>query len=203
MKKLALTIILVFCIHLAGFAQIYIDNRGTVHDQRKQQTTTQNNRRTSYPAPKSSSSFDKSKLSIGGGIGLQFGDYTVVNISPQVGYDFSKYFTAGAGLGYTYYKDSRRYNDYKSSYLSFNLFGRFYPIEYLVIGIQPEASRMWQTVKYNGGKDSYNEFVPSFLVGGGLRLGGMIAMIQYDVVQDKNSPYGNNIFYSVGYTFRF
>lgn len=202
MKKLALIVSLIFCVHLTGFAQIYVDNRGNVYDQRKQQTS-QNNRNTYYQKQKSSSSFDISKLSIGGGIGLQFGDYTVINISPQVGYDLSKYFTVGLGLGYTYYKDGKGSYDYKSSYLSFNAFGRFYPIEYLVIGIQPEASRMWQTFEYNGGKDNNSEFVPSFLVGGGVRLGGMIAMIQYDVVQDKNSPYGNGIFYSVGYTFRF
>lgn len=151
-----------------------------------------------------SQKFDASRLSVGGNFSLQFGDYTVVGVSPQVGYDFSKYFTAGAGFGYTYLKD--KHYDYKwsNSYLSFDVFGRIYPVEYLVIGIQPEISRMWQNIKYNdGAKFSESKFVPSFLVGGGVRLGGMIAMIQYDVVQDKNSPYGDNIFYSVGYTFRF
>jgi hypothetical protein len=154
----------------------------------------------------STSGFDASKLSFGGNLGLQFGDYTVINIAPQVGYDFSKYFTAGAGVGYTYFKDSDRYTDYKwnASYLSLDVFGRVYPIDYIVLSVQPEISRMWQTVKYDvGAKYSESKFVPSFLIGGGVRFGGVIAMIQYDVVQDKNSPYGNNIFYSIGYTFRF
>lgn len=153
-----------------------------------------------------SQQFDPSKLSVGGNFSLQFGDYTVVGISPQIGYDFTKYLTAGAGFGYTYFKD--KHYDYKykwnNSYLSFDVFGRFYPVEYLVISVQPEMSRMWQNIKYNDGMEfSESKFVPSFLIGGGVRLGGMMAMIQYDVVQDKNSPYGDNIFYSVGYTFRF
>lgn len=203
MKKIFLFITVLFIANAFVHAQIYIDKDGNIHDQRKT-TTTSTNRNVPVARQSSGSGFDKSKLSFGGNISLQFGDYTVVGISPQVGYDFNKYFTAGAGLGYTYFKD--KYYDYKwsSSYLSFDVFGRFYPIEYIVIGIQPEISRMWQSITYyDGYKENESKFVPSFLVGGGLRLGGMIAMIQYDVVQDDHSPYGNRLFYSVGYTFRF
>lgn len=152
---------------------------------------------------KSGSGFDPSKLTIGGNFNLQFGDYTAVGISPQIGYNFSKYFTAGAGLGYTYFREKEY--DYKWSrhYVSFNVFGRIYPVDFLVLSVQPEASRMWETVDY--GRDTYktNKFVPSVLIGGGFRFMGMIAMIQYDVVQDKYSPYGDNLFYSVGYSFSF
>lgn len=206
MKKLILIFSFIFTVSLSGYAQIFIDKDGNVHDQRKKTTATtqtRTNTQQRYAKPKSNNGFDISKLSIGGGIGVQFGDYTVINVSPQVGYDFSKYFMAGAGFGYTYFQEDYYDYDYKASYLSFNLFGRFYPVEFLVIGIQPEISRMWQTIDY--GRDSFkdNKFVPSLLVGGGVRLGGMTAMIQYDVVQDKNSPYGDSFFYSVGYTFRF
>lgn len=200
MKKLTLLLLVFFCLSSICYSQIYVDNEGNVYDTRKKAVDKQPVKNT-Y---KKSNSFDPSKLSFGGNFSLQFGNYTVIGISPQVGYDFSKYFTAGAGLGYTYFK-SKEY-DYKwnSSYLSFDLFGRFYPTDFLVLSVQPEISRMWQNITYNRDeKISETAFVPSFLVGGGLRLRGMIAMIQYDVVQDKNSPYGNNIFYSVGYTFRF
>lgn len=155
----------------------------------------------------SSSKFDKNKLSVGGNFGLQFGDYTVINISPQVGYDLSKYFTVGTGFGYTYYKDkgySNNYRvDYKSSYLSYNIFGRIYPIREIVLSLQPEISRMWQTIDYGRESVSETKFVPSLLIGGGFSYGGMIAMIQYDLIQDINTPYGNSIFYTVGYCFRF
>lgn len=151
--------------------------------------------------------FDRSKLEIGGGLGLQFGDYTVINVSPQVGYRLSPYFTAGAGFSYTYYKDDyqlgRHTYDYNASYFGMNLFGRFYPIQYLVLSVQPEASRMWRTYDTSNGKEKETKFVPSVLLGGGVRLGPVTAMIKYDVIQDKNSPYSSKIFYSVGYTFSF
>lgn len=202
MKKIILSLSVFLCLSAVGYSQIYVDNQGNVYDTRKK-TTTQNQTtvKNTYKKP---SSFDPSKLSFGGNFSLQFGSYTVIGISPQVGYDFSKYFTAGAGLGYTYFKDKAYDYKWSSSYLSFDLFGRFYPTNFLVLSVQPEISRMWQNITYyRDEKISESAFVPSFLVGGGLRLGGMIAMIQYDVVQDKNSPYGNNLFYSVGYTFRF
>lgn len=182
------------------FSQVYVDNQGNVSDRRKSNKT----QTLKTIETQNKSSFDMSKLSVGGNFSLQLGDHTVIGISPQVGYDLSKYFTVGAGFGYTYYKDKSFDYNFKNSYLSFDLFGRFYPVEYLVIGIQPEISRMWQSIEYrDGAKYKESEFVPSFLVGAGIRMSGMIAMIQYDVVQNINSPYGNNIFYSVGYTFRF
>lgn len=156
-----------------------------------------------YSRNQSKSGFDISKLSIGGNFSLQFGDYTVIGISPQVGYDFSKYFTAGAGFGYTYFKENEYDYKWTRSYLSFNMFGRLFPVENIVISVQPEINRMWQTLKYNGVSEDYTKFIPSVLVGGGLRYMGMIAMIQYDVVQDDYSPYGNRLFYSIGYTFNF
>lgn len=158
---------------------------------------------------KSGSSFDIRKLTIGGGLGLQFGDYTLINIAPQVGYSFSKYLNAGVGFTYTYWKDDYysgniKFKD-KSSYFGFNLYGKFYPIENIVLMVQPEINRVWQTVENTSSKEKLKEekFVPVCLLGGGLRLGPVTAMIQYDVVQNDRTPYGDNIFYSLGYTFNF
>jgi len=147
--------------------------------------------------------FDKSKLTFGGGLGMQFGDYTLINFAPQVGYNFSDMFNAGAGISYTFYKDDYRYGgikyDEKRHYAGFNLYARFYPVQYIVLMVQPEASRMWRSV----GDFNENKFVPSVILGGGVRLGPVSMMIKYDVVQNDYSPYGNNIFYSVGYSFGF
>lgn len=156
-----------------------------------------------YSKETKQSGFDKSRLSIGGNLSLQFGNYTVVGISPQVGYDFSKYFTAGTGFGYTYFKNSEYDYKWKRSYLSFNTFGRFYPVENIILSVQPEMSRMWETYEYRGINEKNEKFVPSVLIGGGLRYMGVIAMIQYDVIQDDYSPYGDKLFYSLGYTFNF
>ncbi|MBK5722942.1 hypothetical protein JGH11_18900 [Dysgonomonas sp. Marseille-P4677] len=204
MKKLFLIFTLLLSINTVSFSQIYIDNQGNIYDQTKKTNATSGTQTLKKQGNTGSGfQFDKSKLSIGGNLGLQFGDYTAINISPQVGYDFSKYFTAGVGLGYSYFKESHFNTKWTSSYLSFDLFGRFYPIDFLVLSVQPEISRMWQTIKTNGINYSENKFVPSFLVGGGLRYGGVIAMIQYDVIQDDYSPYGDNLVYTIGYTFNF
>lgn len=210
MKKIIVFICIFISCSLLAHAQIYVDRDGNIHNQSNTDRSQSNRTQTvknNQQAVRQNNGFDKSRLVFGGSFGLQFGDYTVINVSPQVGYDFSRYCTLGAGIGYTYYKDhyysgNSRY-DYKSSYLSMNIFGRFYPIQYIVLSAQPEISRMWRSYDAVGGSYKENKFVPSVLVGGGLRLGGVIAMIQYDVVQDSDSPYGDNIFYSVGYTFSF
>ncbi len=151
--------------------------------------------------------FQLNRLTIGGGLGLQFGDYTVVNVAPQVGYNFNKYLNAGAGFTYTYYSEKYDNRQLKqtNSYFGFNLYGRFYPIPYIVLMVQPEINRMWMTTEAirTGVKEKSEKMVPVCLIGGGVRLGPVTAMLQYDIAQNNNSPYGNRLFYSLGYTFSF
>ena len=156
----------------------------------------------------SRSSFDMSKVTIGGGFGAQFGDYTMINIAPQVGYNITNYFNAGVGISYSYYREkyymgSNRVID-KSHYTGFNVYGRLYIFDYLVLHAQPEINYMTHKREYiNSGQpeEKTEKAVPSFVVGAGFRAGSMVAMLKYDVVQDRYSPYGTKIFYSVGITF--
>ena len=53
-------------------------------------------------APEEKKGFDKSRLFFGGYFGLSFGDVTLVNVSPQVGYRVSRYFATGVGLNCQY-----------------------------------------------------------------------------------------------------
>ncbi len=151
--------------------------------------------------------FKLNRLTFGGGIGAQFGDYTLVNFSPQVGYNFTNYLNAGAGINYVYYSEKYDGNRYKqtNNYFGLNLYARLYPVSFLVLKIQPEVNRMWQKIEHRptGVKETTEKLIPTFLVGGGLRLGPVTAMIEYDVAQNSNSPYGNRLFYSLGYTFNF
>lgn len=150
--------------------------------------------------PKPKSSFNKKNLFFGGSFGLQFGDYTLVDISPQIGYAFNRYVSAGLGISYTYMGSDY----YTRNYAGLNIFGRFYPISNIVLSVQPEINSFWGT---DNGQKYSSQTVPALLLGGGLRIpagsGGVLMMIQYDIVQDKYSPYGNNIFYTVGYSFGF
>ena len=163
--------------------------------------------------------FDPERLVIGGSLGASFGDYTFVNLSPQVGYMFNKYLTAGVGINYVH-QSIKTYqyglNDYvykeKYSYAGMNIFGRVFPVRFLFISAQPELNYSWGKIQFN---DSYSpdpdikqdgKFVPSFLVGAGAVLspngkGGMYISVQYDVIQDNRSPYGTKPYLNIGFGF--
>ena len=163
--------------------------------------------------PEEKTGFDKSRLFFGGSFGLSFGDAVIVNVSPQVGYRFSRYFAAGAGINGQYsefkYRDGNNdiYQRQKYGVVGLNVFGRVYPIPQLFAQIQPEMNYVWYQVKnydydYNS-KD--NKFVPCVLIGGGgaLPMGhnaAFIIMVQYDILQQNLSPYGSQPFFSVGFT---
>ena len=160
--------------------------------------------------------FDKEKLFFGGTFGASFGTYTFVNVSPQVGYQFNQYFAAGTGVNFIF--SSSKYDYYsppfKDEYgvAGLNIFGRVYPVRFLLAQVQPELNYTWGKRKfYNGGIEDQKldaKFVPSLLVGAGaaIPMGGngrsaLTVMYQYDVIQDPRSPYGSSAFLSIGFNF--
>lgn len=152
-----------------------------------------------------SAQYGLSRFTFGGGLGLQFGNYTLINIAPQVGYNVNSYFNVGVGVTYTHFNQKYDTERHKQNYLGLNVYGRFYPTSFLVLMIQPEINRMWRTVenRRSGATYSDDKIVPVCLVGGGLRFGPVTAMLKYDIAQNSSSPYGTRLFYSVGYTFGF
>ena len=161
-----------------------------------------------------SKGFDKSRLFFGGTLGLSFSSYaTAINVSPQVGYFFSPYFAAGAGISYAYYKYTYYYGgnysqQYSSSYAGLNVFGRFYPIRQLFIQVQPEANYVWGYNYYSTSQDGkVSQFVPSLLLGVGAAIpagrGSIVISIMYDVVQNPLAPYYNQAVYAFGYNIGF
>lgn len=149
----------------------------------------------------------------GGNFGLAFGNYTFINVSPQVGYRFTKHLAAGGGINFQYISDRTRVNGetvYKSQrgVGGLNIFGRVYPIPQFMVQAQPEANYVW-------GKDrnyvSDQEFkfdsrlVPSLLLGGGVVLpagrSALILSVFYDVLQNEGSPYGRRPIVNFGYNF--
>ena len=160
--------------------------------------------------------FDKSKLFFGGNFGASFGDYTLVNVSPQLGYRFNNFFAAGAGVNFIYTSiKSRDYNnnpDYKTTYgvTGLNIFGRVYTIQQILLQVQPEMNYTWGKYKFYNGQPDYKlskEFVPALLVGGGAAIptggGAFTVMLQYDLLQKDRSPYGTKPFLSFGYNIGF
>src|ERR1044072_1328485 len=87
------------------------------------------------PAAEETKGFDKSKLFFGGSFGLSFGDQTLINVSPQIGYRFTPMFAAGAGINFiyssikSYYSNGDIYSRQNLGYAGLNVFGRVYPIQ--------------------------------------------------------------------------
>lgn len=161
--------------------------------------------------------FDKNKLFVGGNFALSFGNVTIVNISPQLGYRFNRFLAAGVGINAQYsafkteYANGATYSRESYGVGGINIFGRFYPIPYLFIQAQPEMNHVWVKTKYYDTNPAtefkVRRFVPSLLggVGGAIPAGRgyFIVMAQYDVLQQAYTPYGSKAFFSFGYNLGF
>jgi hypothetical protein len=157
--------------------------------------------------------FDKSKLFFGGNLGLSFGTYTIVNVSPLVGYHFTPAFAAGAGVNYSYFGYSDGYWNYSQSYVGMSVFARVYPIQQVFLQVQPEENYMWYSqtaTSANQGQPALkiNQFVPSLLLGGGAAIptgpnGAITISLMYDVLQNIYSPFYHQVVYGFGYNVGF
>ncbi|MDR2145055.1 MAG: hypothetical protein LBE91_01165 [Tannerella sp.] len=144
------------------------------------------------------SKFDRSKLTFGGNFALGFADEsTIITVLPQIGYNFTPQINLGAGIGYSYHRYKIDGETAKFNYYGMNVYGRFFPASFLVFQVQPEI--YYSTRNLFGEKGS--GMVPALIVGAGLRMGNVTAMLQYDLIHDDYSPYGTSIFYGVGYMF--
>jgi hypothetical protein len=159
--------------------------------------------------------FDKSKLFVGGNFGMTFGDYTLINVSPQIGYRFNQYFAAGTGINFQYvslkerdYYTGQPVDRISQGVIGLNIFGRVYPFRQLMLQAQPELNYVFGKIKFYDGTPSTNidaSIVPSLLMGGGIVFpagnGGFIISVLYDVLQKPNSPYSDKPFFNFGYNF--
>ncbi|SFD11527.1 hypothetical protein SAMN05518672_101549 [Chitinophaga sp. CF118] len=169
---------------------------------------------TAAPAtPAASKKFDASRLIIGGSLGLSFGDYTNLNISPLIGYRISQLFAAGININAQYgserFRDYNNYTTQRNQYTIFGggIWGRVYPLDFLFIHVQPEYNfvSMKSTDYTNDPKVTVTDHygVPSLLMGAGYSqpVGGRAAfsiMALYDVLQDTRSPYQNGLILRIG-----
>lgn len=156
--------------------------------------------------------FNPRNVMVGGALGMAFGDYTFVNVSPMIGYRFSRLFAAGVNIN-AQYSSGKSYG-YDNAVLSRNkytmfgggLWGRFYPLDMIFIHAQPEYNYISAKItEYEPDRREYKDRygAPSLLLGGGYSqpVGGNSAitiMVLYDVLQDKNTPYLNRPIISGG-----
>lgn len=146
----------------------------------------------------------KSHLYFGGGLGLQFGTMTLIEISPLVGYNITPKFSVGLSPTYKYYKFKDYYGqnlDLKTNVWGGSIFSRYYIFTNVFAHVEYESLLYnTQSPGYAEMKQQYN----SFFVGGGYnqRIGensGMYIMALWNLNDTPDSPYVNPII-RVGFT---
>lgn len=152
----------------------------------------------------------KDRLVFGGGLGLQFGTVTFIDISPMVGYRLTKKLESGVGLTYKYYKYNDFYKnlttgekiDLKSHMLGGSVYTRYYLLDRIFAHVEFERlNYKYQDIYESAGqivRKDRSDYVSSLFVGGGLtqRLAGranLFIMALWNLTEEPNTPYNNPV----------
>lgn len=153
-----------------------------------------------FEQPKEKPSF-RDKIFFGGGLGLQFGSITAIEVSPIVGYKVTERFHMGIGSTYKYLK----YTDYEPkvdfSAYSASVFSRFFITESLFAYAEAEALNTevitYDVLTYQVLKRE-RKWIDSYFIGGGYfqRLGqrsGIYLLVLWNLNESELSPYTNPV----------
>ncbi len=148
----------------------------------------------------------KDKLIFGGNVGIVFGSYTYVNISPIVGYKIKPEFSAGLGVIYEYVNDKTYKPYYKTTIYGAKLFAQYVLFDYVIL--YAENNSLSLESKYYDRIHNYPEKGRFILnvpwIGGGVYQksgrGGMYLMVLFNLNNTTNSPYPSYE-YRMGFNF--
>lgn len=150
------------------------------------------------------------RLIFGGGLGLQFGTVTFIDISPVIGYRVTEKLEAGLGVTYKYYK----YNDFyvdattgqkidlKSNMFGGSIYTRYHFLKSLFAHVEYERLRYnYDDIYSSGGqiiRDPIHTYINSLFVGGGLRQqitanSYLFVMALWNLTEEPLSPYSNPV----------
>lgn len=204
MKKLLLFVLAITPFFVSAQEIRYDTIRVAANDDRNIHRNQQQNSYSSLQStkplrvkPSEKLDFDKSKLRFGANLGLSLSrNYTVFGLGPKLGYQFTDMFMAGAGVKYYYTKVGTYDFNIKNNLLGADVFGYFYPIRFITLFAQPEINYIWTSLEKKSSQEYSTEkgFVPSLIVGGGLRLGRSHITLNYDLVQNSRSPYPDGFY---------
>ena len=104
------------------------------------------------------------RVYMGGGLGLQFGTITLVNIAPDIGYKITERYSAGIGVRYIYFADKRYSPPFELNIYGGSVFNRFIVTSFLFLHAEYELlNGQWNP--YSSKRFNLN----NVWVGGGLR----------------------------------
>lgn len=150
------------------------------------------------------------RLVFGGGVGLQFGTITLIDVSPVIGYRITPKLESGIGLTYKYYRYKDFYFDQttfqrfdlKSNIYGASLYSRYHILENIFAHVEVERLQYnFDNIYYSGGlmmRDPTTAYVTGIFVGGGLRqrisAGSYFYILAlWNLNDDAMSPYSNPI----------
>lgn len=139
------------------------------------------------------------KVYFGGNFGLQFGNQTVIDINPLIGYRLTDKLSVGTSITYIYYKVTDPYNiypTYSTNIYGASLFTRYFLLENIFAHVEGEVLNLEVPNYFLHRYERQNVF--GFYVGGGYRQeigdrSSLNIMLLYNLNQDRNSPYQNPI----------
>jgi hypothetical protein len=147
----------------------------------------------------------KDKLFFGGGLGLQFGQVTLIDVSPIIGYKLTNRLQPGIGLTYSYcnYKTNNIPIEY-STYGG-NVFTRFFLFDNIFAHVEAEYLNI-KVYTFSGSSYRTNrQWIDSYLVGAGYfqkmgERGGISFTVLWNLNESELSPYTNPIL-RIGFNF--
>ena len=154
--------------------------------------------------PVKNNKFSWDKVYLGGGLGLQFGTITLIDISPIVGYRINEKLSVGFGISYKYFSDNR-FSDYNSHIYGGNLFSRYQFLDNIFGHVEYEAlnAEYFELTTSTYVANSYRKFISYLWIGGGYSqpMGGnsfLNFMVLFNLNESLYSLYPNPI-YRVGF----
>jgi hypothetical protein len=167
--------------------------------------------------------FDKKKIIFGGGLGLNFGRITNININPILGYRFAKHLGAGVSINYNYYSESgvdastllkykiaaQTYGGglWAKAFLFENIFksSQFASNIFLIGSYEQNKIKYTETIP-NSTQDFTSKWYPSLLAGIGLRqrisnYASLNILVMHDWLQQSPVYINQPLIITVGTSF--
>lgn len=150
------------------------------------------------------SKFDPKKVTYGGNFGALFGSLTYVDISPFVGYKFTKELMVGVGVSYIYYR--QRYSPsqvYQTHLYGGRLFTQYAVFPNIFLHGELEALN-FDYYDFLSGTNSRAWFVTPLLGGGYIQPIGkrsslrVTALYAFNTDNPKSPYYGNPLIFRIG-----
>ena len=147
-----------------------------------------------FPAHSQQNGSFWNRMVFGGNIGAQFGDITIVEVAPTIGYRITDEFISGIGLKYIYFKD--KFYNFQTDIYGGSIYSQYYFLNSFVAHGEIEVLNL---DAYNPiSETSIRKNITSVLVGGGLKFeAGRNTFITilglWNLNETPESPYTNPI----------